>query len=49
MRCLVVKGQSNSQSLQVSRDCVSLIKSLFSQVVATRAAPELKRWVAYEL
>src|SRR6184192_2586983 len=34
MRCLVVKGQPN-KSLQVSRDCVSLIKSLFSQIVAT--------------
>ena len=29
---------ATNKSLQVSRDCVTFIKSLFSQVVATRAA-----------
>jgi len=32
-----LKGNPN-MSLQVRRDCVSFIKSLFSQVVAIRAA-----------
>ena len=31
-------GRITAKSLQVSRDCVSFIKSLSSQVVATRAA-----------
>jgi hypothetical protein len=37
-RKLVLRWTPYNKSLQVSRDCVSLIKSLFSQVVATRAA-----------
>jgi len=42
----VTMGDSAAnKSLQVSRDCVSFIKSLFSQVVATRA-PELNRYAA---
>jgi hypothetical protein len=34
-----VVSRAHNKSLQVSRDCVSFIKPLFSQVVATRAAP----------
>ncbi len=31
-------ARANNPSLQVSRDCVFFMKSLFFQVVATRAA-----------
>ena len=37
---LVTNGSELNKSLQVSRDCVSFINSLFSQGVATRAATE---------
>ena len=37
---------ASNKTLQVSRDCVLFIKPLFSQVVATRAAPELNRYAA---
>src|SRR5690242_18301595 len=39
----------HNKSFQVSCDCVPLIKSLFSQVVAIARPPELRRYVAYLL